>query len=146
MEVVEIESRSVLVAAEEMELEPIAGIISAQDDFYSVVSRDPVPDPRYRGFTFHFRPGRLNSEQKRDRICAVLGLAPEKIIAAADKQNRLPALRLGHKERIATVDQALVSLPLAVTGNWFLGVSIEDCLTRSAAECERLFGSRVGPK
>jgi protoporphyrinogen oxidase len=140
IEIAEIESRSVLVAAEELELEPLAGIIAAQDDFYSVVSRDPVPDARYRGFTFHFRPGRLDDERKRERICAVLGLAPEKILAQADKQNRLPALRLGHKERIAAIDQALVSLPLAVTGNWFLGVSIEDCLTRSATECERLFG------
>jgi protoporphyrinogen oxidase len=141
IEIAEIESRSVLVAAEGLGLEPLAGIIAAQDDFYSVVSRDPVPDARYRGFTFHFRPGRLDDERKRERICAVLGLAPEKILAHADKQNRLPALRLGHKERIAAVDQVLASLPLAVTGNWFLGVSIEDCLTRSATECERLFGS-----
>jgi protoporphyrinogen oxidase len=141
IEIAEIESRSVLVAAQELELEPLAGIIAAQDDFYSVVSRDPVPDSGYRGFTFHFRPGRLSGEQKRERICSVLGLAPGKIIAEADKQNRLPALRLGHKERIEAVDHALIPLPLAVTGNWFLGVSIEDCLTRSAAECERLFGS-----
>jgi len=26
-----------------------------------------------------------------------------------------------------------------MTGNWFLGISIEDCLTRSHQECERLF-------
>jgi protoporphyrinogen oxidase len=83
----------------------------------------------------------LDDEQKRARICAVLGLSPDKIIAEADKQNLLPALRLGHAERIAAVDQALDSLPLAITGNWFLGVSIEDCLTRSATECERLFGN-----
>jgi protoporphyrinogen oxidase len=141
IEIAQIESRSVLVAAEGLDLEPLAGIIAAQDDFYSVVSRDPVPDAGYRGFTFHFRPGRLDDEQKRARICAVLGLSPDKIIAEADKQNLLPALRLGHAECIAAVDQALDSLPLAITGNWFLGVSIEDCLTRSATECERLFGN-----
>jgi protoporphyrinogen oxidase len=140
-EIAEIESRTVLVKGEELELEPLAGIIAAQDDFYSVVARDPVPDARYRGFTFHFRPGRLDDGQKRARICAVLGLTPDKIIAEADRQNRLPALRLGHAERIAAVDQALDSLPMAITGNWFLGVSIEDCLTRSAAECRRLYGS-----
>jgi protoporphyrinogen oxidase len=141
IEIAEIESRSVLVAAQALELDPLAGIIAAQDDFYSVVARDPVPDPKYRGFTFHFRPGRLSNEQKRERICSVLGLTPEKIIAETDRRNRLPALRLGHKERIQAIDRVLAAMPLAITGNWFLGVSIEDCLTRSASECERLFGS-----
>jgi protoporphyrinogen oxidase len=140
MEMAAIESQAVLVRSERLDLEPLAGIIAAADDFYSVVSRDPVPDETYRAFTFHFRPGRLHGAGRLTRICDVLGIKAGDVVAEAYKQNRLPALRLGHKERIAELDRLLDSTSLAVTGNWFLGVSIEDALTRSAAECERLFG------
>ncbi len=140
IEMAEIESLSLLVRAERLELEPVAGIIAAADAFYSAVSRDPVPDPRYRAFTFHFRPGRLSAEERKNRACEVLHLQPQDVLETADRHNRLPALRLGHQERIAEIDHLLAPLPLALTGNWFAGVSIEDCLTRSARECRRLFG------
>ncbi len=140
LEMADIESHAVLVRSERLDLEPLAGIIAAADDFYSVVSRDPVPDETYRAFTFHFRPGRLDGPRRLARICQVLGIDREDVIAETFRQNRLPALRLGHKERVAELDRVLDSGSLAVTGNWFLGVSIEDALTRSATECERLFG------
>jgi protoporphyrinogen oxidase len=42
---------------------------------------------------------------------------------------------------IESLDRALAGGKLGVTGNWFLGVSIEDCVTRSRAEHERRFGA-----
>jgi oxygen-dependent protoporphyrinogen oxidase len=36
------------------------------------------------------------------------------------------------------VDRLLAGMPLAVTGNWFAGLSIEDCVQRSRSEWERL--------
>jgi oxygen-dependent protoporphyrinogen oxidase len=140
IEMAEIESLSLLVRAERLELEPVAGIIAAGDEFYSAVSRDPVPDPRYRAFTFHFRPGRLSGEGRMNRACEVLHLQPQDVLDTVDRHNRLPALRIGQQERIAEVDRLLAPLPLALTGNWFTGVSIEDCLTRSSQECRRMFG------
>jgi hypothetical protein len=40
---------------------------------------------------------------------------------------------------VERLDRALAGTRIAVTGNWFLGVSIEDCLTRSLGEHQRLF-------
>jgi protoporphyrinogen oxidase len=133
------ETYAVLVRRERCDLEPVAGIIAADDDFYSAVSRDPVPDAHYRAFTFHFKPDRLDRQEKRARVCEVLGIRDEDVEAEAAKTNQLPALRMGQKERIARLDRALESSGVAVSGNWFLGVSIEDALTRSAEEVQRLF-------
>jgi protoporphyrinogen oxidase len=41
---------------------------------------------------------------------------------------------------IGQLDRVLAGGKLAITGNWFLGVSIEDCVTRSRSEHERMFG------
>lgn len=142
IEMAEIESLSLLVRAQRLELEPVAGIIAAADEFYSAVSRDPVPDPRYRAFTFHFRPGRLSAEERKNRACEVLHLQPQELEATVDRHNRLPALRIGHTDKIFEIDRLLAPLPLALTGNWFAGVSIEDCLTRSVQEHRRLYGEQ----
>ncbi len=140
IEMAEIESQAVLLHREDLDLPELAGIIGREDDFYSVVSRDPVPNPDYRAFTFHFRPGRLDQSDRLERICQVLGVDCSAIVESVSLSNRLPALRLGHAERIQWIDERLRGGSLGLTGNWFQGVSIEDSLVRSASECERLFG------
>jgi hypothetical protein len=128
-----------LLPADAIQLPKLAGIIGRDDDFYSVVSRDLVPDAHFRAFTFHFRPGRLDEAGKMRRIQQVLGVEGKQIQASISLRNRLPALRLGHAELIAQLDQNLQGRSLALTGNWFTGVSIEDSLVRSVAEFNRLF-------
>jgi len=120
-------------------LPPLAGLIAVDDTFYSMVSRDYLPDERYRGFAFHFRPRTPNTDARMERICRVLGITREQIAGLCRISNRLPALRAGHPDLVRKIDALLAGGPLAMTGNWFLGVSIEDCLTRSHQECERLF-------
>lgn len=139
IEMAEVESLAVLLEADSIELPRLAGIIGRNDDFYSVVSRDLVTDPHYRAFTFHFRPRRLDEAGKLLRIQQVLGVSDSAIQTTADYRNRLPVLRVGHARRIEQVDRVLKGRKLALTGNWFSGVSIEDSLVRSAAECRRLF-------
>jgi hypothetical protein len=138
IEMADIESQAVLLRVGDLDLPELAGIIGSEDDFYSVVSRDPVADANYRGFTFHFRPGRLDQAGRQARICRVLGVDSSAIVGSRDIRNRLPALRLGHAERIERIDRQLEGEPLGLTGNWFQGVSIEDALVRSAQECSRL--------
>ncbi|MCG7899923.1 MAG: FAD-dependent oxidoreductase [Candidatus Thiodiazotropha lotti] len=138
IEMAEIDSQAVLIKSDSFELEPLAGIIAQQDDFYSVVSRDPVPDDNYRAFTFHFKPDALDEVGRLGCIARVLGIEPADIIESASYRNRLPSLRLGHYERISLIDQQLKGHTLALTGNWFSGVSIEDTLIRSNDECQRL--------
>ena len=139
IQMVEIETTAVLLRADALQIQRLSGIIGRDDDFYSVVSRDLVPDPNYRAFTFHFRPGRLDDKAKYKRICDVLGVQENAIQDRVSVQNRLPALRLGHPERIDELDRQLQGESLALTGNWFSGVSIEDSLIRTSQEFARLY-------
>jgi oxygen-dependent protoporphyrinogen oxidase len=136
-----IESVSVAVLQLALDLDPLAGIIAPDAPFYAAVSRDYLDDGLFRGFTFHFQPDQLSDEEKMQRICQVLRLAPEDIQSSRSRLNRLPALRVGHRDRVAAIDRALADTGIALTGNYFIGVSIEDCLTRSAAEFARLFAA-----
>jgi protoporphyrinogen oxidase len=139
--VAEIESLALCLATEHLpHLPPLAGLIAVDDAFYSMVSRDYLPHRTWRGFSFHFRPGILSSDAQADRCCKALGIARGQIAAMEAARNRLPALRTGHADLVRRIDAALSGTRLAITGNWFLGVSIEDCLMRSQQEYERLFG------
>jgi hypothetical protein len=139
--VVETETVAVCVPARDLaHLPPLAGLIAVDDAFYSMVSRDYLPDPQHRGFAFHFRPGALDTDGQLDRICRALGVREDHIAGMTRVVNRLPALRVGHQALIERIDGLLGGGRLALTGNWFLGVSIEDCMTRSHSEAERLFG------
>ncbi len=135
-----VESVGVALPADQVSLPPVAGLIGRGEAFYSMVSRDTVPDTRYRGFTFHFRPGVLDEEGKPHRIAQVLNI-PRAALDAGNmvtRLNRLPAPRVGHGEWMGVVDQALAGNRLALTGNYFTGVAIEDCVMRSRLEFERL--------
>ena len=135
-----VESVGVALPADRLSLPPVAGLIGRNEAFYSVVSRDTAPDPAHRGFTFHFRPGVLDEEGKLNRIAQVLNV-PRAAFGSknvATRVNQLPALRVGHGEWMGAVDRALAGNRLALTGNYFTGVAIEDCVTRSRVEFERL--------
>lgn len=134
-----VDSLAVVLPARESTLPPVAGLIGIQDAFYSVVSRDPRPDERWRGFTFHFRPDRFDAESKAQRIASVLGLKGTQPLAKASRRNPLPALRQGHAELVARLQQQLSGQRLGLTGNYFQGVAIEDCISRSRSEYERLY-------
>lgn len=142
----EIETLVLAFRAGDLDLPPLAGLIAVDDAFYSAVSRDFLPDARYRGFAFHFRPGTLGAGDQIERACAALGTTPDRIAAQARVQNRLPALRTGHDRLVQRLDEAIAGTRLAITGNWFLGVSVEDALTRSRGEVERLFGTEGRPR
>ncbi|WPL18522.1 protoporphyrinogen oxidase [Thiorhodovibrio winogradskyi] len=140
--VAEIDSLLLAFNRQDLTVPRMAGLISVDGPFLSAVSRDFLEHPRYRGFAFHFPAGRLEPAQQVAAACQALDVAPAKVAAVRHERNRLPSLRTGHWDLIAELDRALASTggsPLAVTGNWFLGVSIEDCLTRSHSEMSRLF-------
>jgi protoporphyrinogen/coproporphyrinogen III oxidase len=117
---------------------PVAGLIPVNDIFFSVVSRDTVPHGHYRGFTFHFKPGVLRRDAKLDRIARVLGVRAVQLESIVEKENYIPSLRTGHQEITAEVDRLLSGKPLFLGGNYFRGVAIEDCVSRSLSEFQRL--------
>ncbi len=114
-------------------LPPLAGLIAVDDVFYSAVSRDYVPDPLWRGFAFHFQPGAMGHADQLKCACRALGVGTDRVAEVAQVANRLPALRKGHADLVAKLDETLAGARMGITGNWFIGVSIEDCLTRSRA-------------
>lgn len=117
---------------------PIAGIIPSSDSFYSVVSRDTIKHDSYRGFTFHFKPGILNDDAKLKRIAGVLGIKQSQIEHMTAKENLVPSLKIGHDSLVRTIDHAISESRLLLTGNYFDGMAIEDCVSRSLKEFLRL--------
>jgi protoporphyrinogen oxidase len=138
IQMVTVETVGVVLRRDAVSLPPLAGIIARDDSFFSVVSRDTVPDVAYRGFTFHFKPGMLGTEGKLRRISEVLRVRVGQFQDVASKTNRLPALRIGHADLIREVDSQLAGKLLALTGNYFSGVSLEDCVARSWKEFLRV--------
>jgi protoporphyrinogen oxidase len=136
-----VQSEGVVVRAERVTLPRLAGLVGVEGPFWSVVTRDTVGHADFRGFAMHFRPG-ASPEQRLERLCAVLGIAPAHIEARISATRRLPSPAAGHAALISQVDAALAGQPLLLTGNWFGGLAIEDCVTRSAAEVGRLEGLR----
>lgn len=116
----------------------IAGIIPLSDSFYSIVSRDTVKHDMYRGFTFHFKPNILDSNYKLKRIVEVLGIKTPQIEYVVEKENFVPSLRVRHVELINKIDSDISKTRLFLTGNYFNGMAIEDCVTRSFKEFLRL--------
>ena len=133
-----VDSVGVAIKKEAVNLSPVSGLIPANDIFYSVVSRDTVPHDHYRGFTFHFKPGLLTRKAKLERIARVLGLRVVQLEFIVEKENYVPSLRIGHPEIIAKVERLLADKPLFLAGNYFRGVAIEDCVSRSLSEFQRL--------
>ena len=137
---VKIETVAVCLPQQELNFKPLAGII-AQDDkeiFYSAVSRDPIEDPQYRGFTFHFKPLHLTLEQKLNKIAEVLAVDVKTLTQVAEKTNVLPSPQTHHTELLSQIDKNLKNKNLGLCGNYFKGFSVEDCLLRSKIEYQRL--------
>ena len=135
-----IETLGVAVLREKLQLPPLAGIIPAEDAFYSAVSRDTVPHAAYRGFSFHFKSGRLPLAGKLRRIAEVLRVGEQDLQQPVERESRLPSPVLGHGALTAQIDRSLAGGKLFVTGNYFAGMAIEDCIVRSRKEFARLSG------
>jgi len=134
------EAVGVVLPVGKSRLPAVAGLIAdrKREDFWSVVTRDPIPHASLRGFTFHFRPGRLNLEAKLATIAAVLGVEPSDFLHVRETINRLPAPSVEHPRRVASIDVKLKLEPLALVGNYLNGLSIGDCAERAATETDRL--------
>ncbi|HED64195.1 MAG TPA: FAD-dependent oxidoreductase [Planctomycetes bacterium] len=137
---VELHSIGLSLPSDATRLPAATFLIPLADSFHSIVTRDPVPHPDRRAFTFHFRPD-VSDSACRERIARILGVPWERLSELADVRERrtsLPSPVLGHADRIAEFDRRIAGEDFAVTGNWFAGLSIEDCVLRSASEWRRI--------
>jgi len=116
-----------------------AFLVPVDDLFFSCVTRDPFPDPTRRAFAFHFRPG-LTRAERLGRALEVLKVTEADLVHVAERRCTLPSPALGHGTIVADLDHELAGSRLMLTGNYFEGLAIEDCVARSFAEWRR-----VGP-
>lgn len=138
-----VDSVGVVVKNKVTPLTRVAGIFPRNDSFFSAVSRDTVPHADYRGFTFHFKPGLMDLDSKLRRIAGVLGIRPDQIEHVVAKENLIPSLKLGHDKLICEVDRLIEDKRLFLTGNYFNGVAIEDCVSRSLKEFNRVLSMQT---
>jgi UDP-galactopyranose mutase len=131
------ETVGVVVPRSRLRLPEMAFLVPVEDIFWSAVTRDPVPDPERRAFAFHFRTGRPDAE-KMQRISAILGVAPSDFEDVGRRMTMLPSPVLGHDRTVAELDRLLDGSRLALTGNYFAGLAIEDCVLRSRDEWRRV--------
>lgn len=122
----EIETEAVVLPADKAVLPPLAGLIGGDDAYYSAVSRDYLPHPKWRGFAFHFKPGLLSAEAKGRKMAEVLGCRPEAFAARTAKVNRLPALTPASVILAAELRAALADGPVRLAGNYLNGLSMGD--------------------
>ncbi len=133
-----IETIGVIVPKDDLELEKVAGIIPLDGGFFSAVSRDTVADKKLRGFTFHFKAGELKEDEKMEIIGEVLGISTSKIKNSVSCTNLVTSPRKGHHQIVDRIDQLIKDENILITGNYFKGVSIEDCVVRSFDEAGRV--------
>ncbi len=134
---VKVDSMGVVLPRERCWMPECAFVVPVDDLFFSAVTRDPFPDPGRRGFAFHFRGGLPRADRLR-RMSEVLRVPEAELGEVVEKSLVLPSPALGHAEVVAEIDRCLAGGKLAVTGNYFQGLAIEDCVSRSNDEWRRL--------
>jgi len=135
-----LETLGVVVPREATKVPEVAFLVAAGDVFYSAVTRDTFPDARWRAFAFHFKALGVPRDQKLRRAAETLGVQPSDFAEVAEVRRTLPAPALKHAAVVAEIVAALAGERLAVTGNYFEGLAIEDCVQRSFAEWRRVEG------
>ncbi len=135
-----VDSIGVVLPKEKAWMPECAFLVPVDDTFHSCVTRDPFPDPRFRAFAFHFRPGQPRAERLQ-RVLDVLRVKEADLVHLVDKHVSLPSPALGHGTIVAEIDRCLAGSRLALTGNYFEGLAIEDCVLRSNAEWKRIGGA-----
>jgi protoporphyrinogen/coproporphyrinogen III oxidase len=136
-----VETVGVVVPREKARVPEAAFLVPLEDVFHSAVTRDTVPDTAWRAFAFHFKPGQGRAE-KLARVAGVLGVGLADLEQVEEKTTVLPSPVLGHDAVVREIDRLLEGSPLALTGNYFEGLAIEDCVQRSRSEWRRVAGLR----
>lgn len=128
---------AIVVKKDACKIKPIAGIIPVSDDFMSVVTRDLIDHDDLRAFVFHFMGDNATFEGKESEICKVLGIQPEDIIEHISMRHSLPSLRKGHINMEQQIENARIDDNIYIVGNYFYGLSLEDCVNRALDEQKR---------
>jgi protoporphyrinogen oxidase len=140
--VARLDSLGLVVPAALLRLPDIAGIISRDETLYSAVANPVAGDPPLRGFTFHFAPGALSPREQLDVASGILGITPADACRVERAAHVLPSPRIPHLRLGEQVDALRRDPGVYLLGNYFHGLSIEDCVQRSRDELARFAGKK----
>ncbi|MFT5749085.1 MAG: oxygen-dependent protoporphyrinogen oxidase [Ancylomarina sp.] len=130
-----LESTALILDKDKPGIEPVTFVIPLQGACYSMVTRDVLPDEKYRGFACHFQRDDATNGEQKETMAKLLSVdeIPETIKA----NHTLPLIKVGHKERMAAIISQAQNMGIYITGNFFNGLSLEDCVERSTQEAKR---------
>jgi protoporphyrinogen/coproporphyrinogen III oxidase len=137
---VAVESMGTVLSAEKCWMPLCAFVVPVDDLFYSCVTRDPFPAADRRAFAFHFKGG-VPREVKLRRMSEILRVSVGELGDPVERGYTLPAPVLGHDQIVRDIDRCLAHERLTLTGNYFAGLAIEDCVHRSNSEWARVSSS-----
>jgi UDP-galactopyranose mutase len=138
IETVKVESLGVRIARSKCWMPECAFVVPFKDIYFSAVTRDPFPDSEWRAFAFHFRNG-LTREQKIQSVCSLLRADLSDLEGITENMTTLPAPRINHAITIAEIRKQIEKeRHLALVGNYFNGLAVEDCIARSFSEWQRV--------
>jgi protoporphyrinogen oxidase len=115
---------------------PFGYIISRDGDFRGMVSRDPVYDGRFRAATLHFSEG-VEPAETFSKLKGLFGINGD--IYTQTERFSLPRLTPGHKARVERLEEIVAGIKnLHLLGNYFGGLSMEDCAIRAEKETQNV--------
>lgn len=131
------ETLNIIINKKDIDLQKLAGIIPTSGGFLSAVSRDVYEHPELRSFSFHFYGNEKSEDEKLETVCQVLGIKKKNITEHSFTSHTLPSLRVEHTDIIQRINEAREQEHIFLTGNYFYGLSLEDCVHRSIDEFKR---------
>jgi protoporphyrinogen oxidase len=129
-------SKAFLFAAEKIDYTfPLFGYIISRDrDFRGMVSRDPVNDDRYRAATLHVLDN-VSPIEEFKKLKELFKISESATLCTMEERFCLPRLLSGHKKRAERMEGLLKGIKnLHLLGNFFGGLSMEDCAIRAENE------------
>lgn len=130
-------SINVLIDSSKLNLKKIAGIINTGDLFLSAVTGDLSGSMDLRSLTFHFSEEQTY-EMRLEIICKVLGIDTKDILDIQQTSHVLPSITVADVDVVSSVKELLPKEKgVYLLGNYFYGLSLEDCVYRSTEESVR---------
>lgn len=130
-----LESTALILDKDKPGIEPLTFVIPLQGACYSMVTRDVLANEKYRGFACHFQKDDISNREQEATMAKLLGV--DKIPQTVKANHTLPLIKIGHKERMSSIIYQAEKMGIYITGNFFNGLSLEDCVERSTQEALR---------
>jgi protoporphyrinogen oxidase len=127
---------NLLIEKEKVPLKKIAGIIPLSNEFLSVVSGDNIEHQTWRNFTFHFPESKVSPAERLETMFRILGIQDEHFSRTEIYRHILPAVRLENLNLNEKLKSQLQGTGIQVLGNYFQGMSLEDCVKHAKQEAQ----------